>query len=194
METRGWGKLLVSAPIQMQPTMPTERDEAALIRAAMAGDGAAFAELVRPAYDRAYRLAAVLLHDLNEAEDAVQEASSKAWRKLGNVQEGRPFRPWFLAIVENQCRSMKRTRWASVLRLEFVERVFEPPDVATSVDLGRAVSRLGRKDQLAVHLRFTLDLPYYEVGLALGVTEKGARTRVERAVQKLRLLMPEVAR
>src|ERR1700736_5584205 len=48
--------------------------EAELIRAAREGDGSAFAELLRPQYQAAFRVAYGLLHDIDEAEDAVQEA------------------------------------------------------------------------------------------------------------------------
>ncbi len=46
--------------------------EADLIQAARAGDGSAFAELLRPQYQAAFRVAYGMLHDVDEAEDAVQ--------------------------------------------------------------------------------------------------------------------------
>src|SRR6266478_2832242 len=95
--------------------------EAELIRDAKHGDGAAFAQLLRPQYDVAFRLALGLLHDANEAEDAVQEAAFKAWRRLGNLREGTSLRPWFLAIVANQCRTVSRRRWWSVVKAESFE-------------------------------------------------------------------------
>lgn len=174
--------------------MVSQRDEADLIKAARAGDGGAFADLVSPHYEKAFALARWLLNDVGEAEDAVQEAADKAWRKLEQLHEGAPLRPWFLGIVWKQCLTMRRSRWRSVLRFEMVDRESDFPDLAASIDLRRAVSRLKHDDQVALHLRYTLDLQFEEVATALGVTEKAARTRVERAVKKLRLLMPEVAR
>ena len=46
------------------------------------GDADSFSQLIEPLLDSAYRLAAVMLKDRSAAEDAVQEASVKAWRKL----------------------------------------------------------------------------------------------------------------
>ena len=57
-----------------------------------------------------------MLHDPHTAEDVVQEASLKAWRKLDQVRPGRRLKPWFLAIVANECREVRRGRWWSVLK------------------------------------------------------------------------------
>ena len=76
-----------------------DRTEADLIRAAQAGDRPAYADLLRPIYPTALRLACGLLQDADEAEDAVQEAAFTAWRRIRNLHEGSSLRPWFLGIV-----------------------------------------------------------------------------------------------
>src|SRR5712664_2809225 len=95
-----------------------QKSEEDLIRSARDGDGAAFADLLRPLYSSAFRVALALLHDRSEAEDAVQEAAVKAWRKLDTVRRGAPLRPWFLAIVANQSRSEMRRSWCSAQTLK----------------------------------------------------------------------------
>jgi len=161
-------------------------DESELIRDARDGDGAAFAELLRPQYDVAFRLALGLLHDGNEAEDAVQEAAFKAWRRLGNLREGSRLRPWFLAIVANQCRDVSRSPWWSVLKIDAPEVAASSPDLAESIDLRRALRRLGHDDRLVLVLRYYLDMPFEEIATTLGITTRAARSRVERAVHRLR--------
>jgi len=160
--------------------------EADLIQAARAGDGSAFAELIRPLYQTAFRVAYGLLHDVDEAEDAVQEAAFKAWRRLGNLREGSSLRPWFLAIVANQCRTVSSSRWWSVLKAEAPEGAVSAVDVAAAVDLRRALRRLSHDERLVVVLRYYLDMPFEEIATTLGISPKAARTRVERAVHRLR--------
>jgi RNA polymerase sigma-70 factor (ECF subfamily) len=160
--------------------------EADLIQAARAGDGSAFAELVRPHYQAAFRVAYGLLHDVDEAEDAVQESAFKAWRRLGNVREGSSLRPWFLAIVANQCRTVSKSRWWSVLKVEPPEAQGRTIDMAAAVDLRRALRRLSHDERLVVVLRYYLDMPFEEIATTLGISTKAARTRVERAVRRLR--------
>ena len=160
--------------------------EADLIQAARGGDGSAFAELVRPHYQAAFRVAYGMLHDADEAEDVVQEAAFKAWRRLGNIRDGSSLKPWFLAIVANQCRSVSTSRWWSVLKVEPPESQGRQLDVAAAVDLRRALRRLGHDERLVVVLRYYLDMPFEEIAATLGISTKAARTRVERAVRRLR--------
>jgi RNA polymerase sigma factor (sigma-70 family) len=166
-----------------------ERSEGELIRSAKGGDGSAFAELIRPQYTTAFRVAYALLHDVNEAEDAVQEAAFTAWRKLGNVREGSPLRPWFLAIVANRCRTVARSRRWSMVTKERQETEVQTADIAAAVDLRRALARLGYEERLVLVLRYYLDMPYEEVAGVLGISAKAARTRVERAVHRLRPIL-----
>src|SRR4030088_912220 len=79
-----------------------------LVRDAKRGDEAAVTSLLRPLLEPAYRLAAGMLQDRQLAEDAVQEAAVKAWRKLHQLREGAEMRPWFLGIVANECRATRR--------------------------------------------------------------------------------------
>ena len=154
-------------------------------------DTIGFADLVTAAYDVAFRLAYGLLHDPGAAEDAVQEAAFKAWRKIGQLREGSPFRPWFLGIVANECRSAVRGRWWSVIR-SYEIRV-EPQgaqaDEVASLELRAALRRLGYDDRLVLVLRYYVDLPYEEIADQLHISPKAARTRAERALKKLRPLL-----
>jgi DNA-directed RNA polymerase specialized sigma24 family protein len=165
-----------------------KRSEADLIRLAKKGDGFAFAELIRPEYGVAFKVAYGLLQNVDDAEDAVQEAAFTAWRKLGNLREGASLRPWFLAIIANQCRGVRKQRWW-VMSWTGPESMVAPDDLAAGVDLRRALARLSHDQQVVLVLRFYLDLPYDEIATALGISVKAARTRVERAVHRLRPIL-----
>lgn len=144
-----------------------------------------FDALVGPHLEAGYRTALAILRNPDEANDAVQEAAFKAWRRLEQLNEASSARAWFLAIVANQCRTMRRTRWWSVIRLPQVESSAQ--DFPTeSADVSRALAKLPRADRLALFLHFYLDLPLEEVGTVLGLSTAGAKTRVYRAAKKLR--------
>lgn len=170
--------------------MSLDRAQFDLVAQARRGDGAAFAELIQPEYRGAVRLAHALLHNLDEAEDAVQDAALKAWRKLGNLREGSPLRPWFLAIVANQCRSVRRTRWwTNRTDEEPPEEEADAVDVAGALDLKRALAHLGYEPRLILVLRYYMDMSFEEIALTLAISPKAARSRVERAVHQLRPML-----
>jgi RNA polymerase sigma-70 factor (ECF subfamily) len=129
-----------------------------------------------------------MLHDPQAAEDAVQEASLLAWRKLGQLREGTEMRPWFLGIVANQCRNARRSRWWSVLKRDNLEsRVPPGPDESGSMDLRRALRRLDPRKRAVVILYFYLDLSLEEIGKVIGATPGATKARLYRAVRELRL-------
>ncbi|HXM54521.1 MAG TPA: sigma-70 family RNA polymerase sigma factor [Candidatus Dormibacteraeota bacterium] len=151
-------------------------------------DSAAFTAQLEAALDAAHRLATVMLRDRGAAEDAVQEAALKAWRKHGQLRGGEAgFRGWFLSIVANECRMARRTRWWRVVRFA------EPPEPApmddggvTSGELRAAVLRLEPGDRAALFCFFYLDMPMEEVARVLGISRSAARSRVYRAARRLR--------
>ena len=148
-----------------------------------------FDAMIGPHLDAGYRTALAILRDPDQARDAVQESAFKAWRKLHQLREGKPARPWFLAIVANHCRSERRRHWWSVVRMPEVEGDATEADEhrsAQSLDVSRELAKLPREDRLALFLYFYLDLPMEEVGAVLGVSAGGAKTRVYRAAKKLR--------
>ena len=160
--------------------------QVAEIRSLPVGD-ATFAELLKPLIEPGFRLALAMLHDPTAAEDAVQEASFTAWRKLGRISDRARLRPWFLGVVANKCRNSRRSKWHS--RIELTDDVaVAPSEDATlrGADLRRAIARLGHDDRLAIALYFYLDLPVDEVATVTGKSVGATRTRLHRAIKKLR--------
>lgn len=152
-----------------------------------------FADLLKPLIEPGFRLALAMLHDSHAAEDAVQEASFTAWRKLGSMHDQGRLRPWFLGVVANKCRNTRRNRWSAGVDLGVPDEVSVVSDEERSVsgaDLRRAIARLGHDDRLAVVLYFYLDMPLDEVAAVAGSTVGATRARLYRAVKKLR---PDVA-
>lgn len=163
-----------------------------LVRDARRGDGAAFTSLLRPLLEPAYRLAAGMLQDRQLAEDAVQEAAVKAWRKIQQLREGSEMRPWFLGIVANECRTTRRNRWWGVLKRETERRSAQAPDeqAVRSIDLRNSLRRLRPDQRLVVVLYFYLDLPLEEIATIAGASFAAVRGRLYRGIRELRADFP----
>ncbi len=157
----------------------------------MRGDAARVAEhefeaLIGPLVEPGLRLAYSMLGDRAEAEDATQEAITKAWRNLGSLRDRAQVRPWFLSVVANQCRNMRRTRWFRMVRLP---AFFQPSPAATQLDrldIERALARLSMGDRQILFMHYYLDLPIEEIAIALGISRAAAKGRIYRACHRLR--------
>jgi RNA polymerase sigma-70 factor, ECF subfamily len=176
----------------VQPVAVLGGDDKLLV-AARTGNQACFERLIEPHIAVGYRLAAAILNDPAQAEDAVQEATLRAWRSIGQLRSGAQIKGWFLTIVANRCRSMRGARWWSVIRLPEARLGFRSPADAVDQreDLTKALSRLSPKERAAVFLRYYEDMNSSEVAEALGITASGARTRIHRALRRLRVDLAE---
>jgi len=100
-----------------------------------------FADLVTPLVPAAQRLAFGMLQNAHDSEDAVQEATFKAWRAFPRLREQSNIRAWFLTIVANECRQRRRNRWWSILKLGAT--VVEEPTPSGSDEAAMDLRRAG---------------------------------------------------
>ena len=160
-----------------------------LVARAKGGDRQAFDQLVGPLVDQAFRLAYGMLHDRQAAEDAVQEAAVRAWRKLNNLRPGTEMRPWFLAIVANQCRTIARGRWWSVLRIDLSLGLggsdFDE-EYVRGADIRAALLRLSAAHREVLVLHYYLDLPLDEIATIVCIPIGTVKSRINRGIAAMR--------
>lgn len=97
-----------------------------LVAAAKAGDATAFDQLLASQRPRALSAALRVLHNADDAEDAVQDAFVKIWRSLQSFEGRSSFSTWVHRIVTNASLDLMRK---SAGRVEAAERVEQQDDV-----------------------------------------------------------------
>ena len=174
-------------------------DEPTLIRHAMHGDVAAWEPLMREHQDAVFRLCYLLLGDPDDAEDVAQETFLRAWKHLKGFDRTRPLRPWLLSIASNLASNRRRSagRYFAALVRGFRD---EPTSIRIedksaekmeANELWHAVQRLPAADQRIIYLRYFLDLPVDETAQVLQVAEGTVKSRLSRAVEKLRKIIQQ---
>jgi RNA polymerase sigma factor (sigma-70 family) len=180
-------------------------DDGALVARARAGDGAAYAALVTRHREAALRLAQRITGEPGEAEDAVQDALLKAHVHLDRFRDGAPFRPWLLQIVANEARNR---RTAAARRRALERRAADAsgparpgsvppaapgptPDEAALAEEARrivagALRTLRAEDRTAITCRYLHDLSEAETAAALGLPRGTVKSRLSRALARLR--------
>jgi RNA polymerase sigma factor (sigma-70 family) len=182
--------------VEGRPLEEPRRTDAELIERARGGEPMAYEELVRRYQDVALRTAHVIAPD-GDAEDAVQEAFLKAHAALGRFRLDAPFRPWLLRIVANEARNRRRSAGR---RAGLAVRAAEdrpPADAAPSPEsavlagerravLLAAINDLRDEDREVIGARYFLELDEAETAAALGLPRGTVKSRLSRALGRLR--------
>jgi RNA polymerase sigma-70 factor (ECF subfamily) len=172
-----------------------ELDETTLVVRAQEGDPDAFEALARRHQAALYRVAVRVLGDPVEAEDALQEALTDAWRRIDRFRTDSSFATWMYRIVTNRCLSLLRRR-RPVPVGDIDDRRPAPDDPGRSAELDAGLSALGRAvralpDELRVCwvLRELEGLSYLDIAQITQASEDAVRGRIHRARVRLAEVM-----
>jgi RNA polymerase sigma-70 factor (ECF subfamily) len=178
-------------------------DDLVLVHASKCGDTEAFEELVRRYRQKLLRVAQGLTHNHEDAQDAVQEAFLKAYRKLDQFQGNAKFSSWLFRINVNESRIKMRNRSAACmqpsedLNAENFPRLGEIPDRAPNPEalchfselrhiLMKASLTLGPRLRTVFVLRDVEGLSIDQTATALHLNQSAVKTRLRRAHVQLR--------
>jgi RNA polymerase sigma factor (sigma-70 family) len=172
-------------------------DEPTLIERAKRGDVAAYEQVVKENQTIAFRTAWMITGSAADAEEAAQDAFVKAHGALDGFRTGAPFRPWLLRIVGNEARNRRvaagrRQRLALRVAEERREGGAAPSPEAALLDRERrqallsAVEALDERDRAVIACRYLLELSEAETAAALGVRRGTVKSRLSRALGRLR--------
>ena len=164
-----------------------------LVARAQRGDLVAFGDLVRRYEATAVRVASVVCGSA-AAEDAAQEGFIRAFRSLRRFEPGRPFRPWLLRIVVNTAKNRVRSEQRHLLlslrapRADVAEDAGFEGVLAESrrAALAEALIRLPERDRLVLAYRWFEEMSEREIADALGVRPGTVKSRLSRAMARLR--------
>jgi RNA polymerase sigma-70 factor (ECF subfamily) len=157
--------------------------------------GQTFEEVVLPHLDAAYRLARWLMRDDPDAEDAVQEASLRAFRYFRTFVGGNG-RAWFLRIVRNTCAGWRGHRFQASTdpfdeeqHSQTQQPMLDPETLLLQADglrlLERAMSNLPVRFRELLVLRELEGLSYRELGEVIGIPTGTVMSGLSRARQAL---------
>jgi len=176
----------------------------ALVERAQAGDLDAFTELVKAHAPRLHGVANLILHDIERAQDAVQDALLMGWRDLRALREPDAFEAWLRRLTVRACYGVARKE----RRRNRVEvQVTPDPGMRSTPDtsaelverdwLYDMLGRLAIDQRIVVVLHYYLDLPVTEVAEILDIPYGTAASRLHRGLDSMRRSMgvePKAAR
>lgn len=178
------------------------KNEHAAIRAVLAGDKEAYGVLVVRHSHSLFRLAFRITGNEADAEDVVQEAFLRGYRKLENFQSRSDFGTWIYRIAVHCALDKIKLRHAGESRraaeaadperdeVQLADPAAGPDRLLLSGEIGAmeqdAMRALTATERTAFVLRHMEDRTTAEIAAALQIAPNAAKQAVFRAVQKLR--------
>ena len=184
-----------AAPVRPSTSFAAS-DEDRLIARARAGDQTAFGILADRYSARLRRVLYRITRDCDAAQDAVQEALTRAWLNIDRFEGRARFYTWLTRIGINEAYNGMRRQPRETLELDdqVGERIPDwgrrPDDVFESREFLRAtdeaLGRLPLDYRTAVTLRDVEGLSAGEAAEVLGISERALKSRLHRGRMALR--------
>lgn len=174
----------------------------AVAQRALAGDPDAQRQLFSHDGGRLYRAAFAVLHNKEDAEDAVQDGLSKAYRSLHSFQGRSSFSTWLTRIVINSARMIRRKRrnpeasLEEILETQLDERSRaantvqpDPETICSAIEIHALVNQCCEKLRPNLRRAFRLHaihgFSFRESSDALGISVSAVKSRINRARRAL---------
>jgi RNA polymerase sigma-70 factor (ECF subfamily) len=173
--------------------------DAAIVARVLRGNAEAFRELVERYRDQYARYALHMLGNREDAEEALQDAFTRAYRSLARCEDPERFGAWLFRILVNRCRTAgtrrgRRARTFVTDDAALLGASEEHPEdrAAWREEIDRALQQLRAEQREAFLLKYVEELGYDEMSRMTGVGVSALKMRVMRACERLRDLLSEV--
>ena len=171
----------------------------ALVRATLAGDEEAFAELGRRYARLVFATCLRETQNRSLAEDAAQGVFLLLSQKAVSLQRLDSLAGWLYTAARHVSRNLlKQERRRERIEVRAMEDALSQPNPGNPLweqiepHFHAALDRLKPADRTAILLRYVQDESLAEVGTRLGIPENTARMRIHRAMEKLRAHLAQV--
>ena len=178
-----------------------KNDDVAIIRQVLAGDEAAFAELVNKYQKPVHTLAWRKIGDFHIAEDITQDTFLKVYQRLSTLKDPNQFSGWLYVITANLCATWLRKKRIQTQPLEDTEITMIQEDAysrhvteerrKTASESQREVvkqllAKLKESERTVMTLHYLGEMTVAEISRFLGVSASTIKSRLRRARHRLK--------
>jgi RNA polymerase sigma-70 factor (ECF subfamily) len=172
--------------------------DSALVRASLAGDDSAFAELIRRHKGRVFGTCSRFARDAHQLDDLCQEVFLRAWRKMGSFRGDAPFEHWLARLTITSCYDFLRRerRHRDQLSLDEFPTEMRDSSADAAIAAGRArelvdwgMRHLSAEERLVLTLLELEEHTVREIAAETGWSESNVKVRAFRARARLKEIL-----
>lgn len=161
--------------------------DAETVIAAQRGDDAALARLIRALADELMPLASTLTGGSGEADALLGDTLSRVYERLGQLEQPAAVYAWArTALVRRFLDQRRWLRRRPTCQIEAAANVGVAPADPALIDVRDAVRTLDRRDRALLVLHYWQHFTIAECARELGIPEGTAKSRLNRALRRLR--------
>lgn len=161
-----------------------------LMAQAQSGDAESFLKLIDGQKERLYRIGRAYLKNDQDTLDALQETAFRAYQGIAKLKNEALFQTWLTRILLNCCndeyRRRNRREWLTTLRILGSSQPSFASASDLKVTLEDAVRELPKSQKEIIILKYTQQYTISEIADILGYPEGTVKTRLHKALGRLR--------
>lgn len=175
-----------------------QETELDLINLVLAGNTAAYADLVKRHQRFVFTLALRFAKNREDAEEIAQDCFVKAYRALGTFKQDSKFSTWLYSITYTTAMTFLRKKKLETKSINDEEHVFEIANSGSDFDanqldkkstysyLNQAIGLLLPDDAAIITLFYKGEQSLEEIGVALGMESNTVKVKLHRARHRLK--------
>ncbi len=161
-----------------------------LAEKAIVGNDEAFLSLMISHKEAIFRTALAYLKNEEQALEAVQEVTFRAYEKIHSLKKPEYVKTWLIRITMNYCNDVLRKRKRIVLDDERVSQQGISEDF-TYLEVEEALGFLSEQQRELIHLKYLQDIKIKEIAEMTSTPEGTVKTRLYKALKSLRSYFDE---
>ena len=170
-----------------------------LIKKIQTGDELAFKKLTQNVENDLYRIARTRLIDDDDIKDAIQNTMLITYKNSKKIKNYAAFKTWMFRVLINECNKIynknkkNKVICEKILKGSVYEQYRDPiEDVHNKMNFDILISKLSYEERIVLTLYYNSCLSYSQISKILKANENTIKSRITRAVQKLKKLYKEV--
>lgn len=161
-----------------------------VVQMAIRGDDQSFLAAIQTVKIDLYKTALAYLRNEEDALEAIQEVTFRAYKGIKDLKEPGYFKTWIIRIMINYCNDTVKKQRRIILNEDLVLAECEAEDHSL-LEVEDAIQRLDERSREIIILKYFHDLKIKEIALTLDCPEGTVKTWLFKALKSLRKNLDE---
>ncbi|WP_303968916.1 RNA polymerase sigma factor [Sporosarcina ureae] len=161
-----------------------EVNEKELHRRAIAGDDDAFLAVMQLYKEPLLRTALAFLRNENDAIEALQEVTYRAYKKIATVKDSNYLKTWLIRIMMNYCQDQLKLRKRFTVDASGLETV-SAEDISY-LEMREALATLSNEEQRLIYLKYFQEVKIKDIAQSENIPEGTVKSRLHKTMRTLR--------